>query len=441
MEETPVVLTVAGSDSGGGAGIQADLKTLEACGVFGASAVTALTAQNTVGVQAVEPVPAEFVSRQIDSVVDDLPVEAAKTGMLGEPDVVAEVASKVAEHDVDTVVDPVMVAESGDRLLTEGAEELLREELLPEAALVTPNAEEARVLTGTEVDTTDDLEEAAKALVEMGADAALVKGGHVEDDGSVVDVLHSDGATTELHKPRVETDDTHGTGCTLSSAIAAYLARDSSVEDAVAAAEDLIYRALEYGHGFGEGSAPVRHGVELSNQAQRHQVLKQVRKTLAELEDADVSPVVPEVGLNFAVATSYAVDEDDVAAFEGRMTRTSTGVASHGVALAASGHVARFLLATREHDPGLQAACNVRNTEEIRGAVSNRWNAVEFDRTGEPETVNTMEWSAAQAFQAATGTPDAVVDSGAVGKEPMVRLLADDPVELREMVVELADTV
>lgn len=441
MRELPVALTVAGSDSGGGAGIQADLKTMEACGVFATSAVTGLTAQNTRGVQGVEPVAAEFVESQIDSVVDDLDVDSMKTGMLGGAAVVEAVAWKTSEHGVPAVVDPVMVAESGDRLLDREAEEVVRDELVPEARLVTPNAAEAEVLTDVDVDDVDSLTEAGRVLVEEhGAAAALVKGGHLEGD-SVVDVLYTEDGVVEYRKPRVDTDDTHGTGCTLSSAVAAELAKGESLEDAVAAGEDLVYRAVKYAHDVGEGAGPVHHLALLRNEAGRYQAVSEVQDALSLFREHDVSPLVPEVGLNFAAAAPYAESEEEVAAFDGRLSRTGDGVDSHGVRLGASGHVARFLLAAREHDPALSAACNVRNTEELREAVAGRLDTVEFDRSGEPEDASTMEWSAAQAFEAADSTPEAVVDRGAVGKEPMVRLLSDDVGDLASTVVELADAV
>ncbi|MFD1688488.1 bifunctional hydroxymethylpyrimidine kinase/phosphomethylpyrimidine kinase, partial [Halolamina salifodinae] len=211
----PVALTVAGSDSGGGAGVQADLKTIEARGAFGASAITALTAQNTTGVRASTRTDPEMVREQIRAVADDLGVDAAKTGMLADAEVAAAAADELADADFPVVVDPVVVAQSGDRLLSEAGEAVLREDLLPAAALVTPNAPEAELLTGISVETPDDAREAGEALVGLGADAALVTGGHLDGE-TVVDVFVGD-EVREFRTPRVPDANSHGSGCTLSA--------------------------------------------------------------------------------------------------------------------------------------------------------------------------------------------------------------------------------
>jgi hydroxymethylpyrimidine/phosphomethylpyrimidine kinase len=259
-----VALTIAGSDSGGGAGIQADLKTFHAFGVFGTSAVTAITAQDTRRVHGVHAVPAAMVRAQIDAVVDDLAPAAVKSGMLATAGLVEIVAGAIEDHGLTTyVLDPVMVASSGDRLLEREAEAAVARRLVPLAALVTPNTHEAAMLTGVRVETTDGLREAARVLVERGAGAALVKGGHLDgpDDGEVVDVLW-DGARERVWRhPRVRTRHTHGTGCTLSAAVAAALARGLTLTDAVDAAVDYVARAIASAPGLGHGHGPVNHFV------------------------------------------------------------------------------------------------------------------------------------------------------------------------------------
>jgi hydroxymethylpyrimidine/phosphomethylpyrimidine kinase len=218
---SPVVLSIAGSDSGGGAGIQADLKTIEAGGGFGTTAITSVTAQNTTGVQGTHLLPTEEIAAQIRAVRDDFDVAAVKTGMLATSDVI-DLVTERAPGLPNLVVDPVMVSASGDRLLEPEAEDAY-EELIAEAALVTPNADEAAVLTGRDIDDPDAAAEAGRDLVEMGADAALVKGGHVPGD-EVVDVLVTADSVTTVRHDRIDTEATHGSGCTLSSAIATRLA-------------------------------------------------------------------------------------------------------------------------------------------------------------------------------------------------------------------------
>ena len=254
----PIALTIAGSDSGGGAGIQADLKTFHAHGVFGTSAVTAITAQNTLGVTAVHSIPLGVVRAQIEAVVSDLPPQALKSGMLATAELVEAVADAVESHGLPNfVLDPVMVATSGDRLLEADAEASLAARLLPLASVVTPNLHEAQILTGLEVRSVPEMRTAARALVELGAGAALVKGGHL--GGDAVDLLW-DGSEERLwRKPHLDTPHTHGTGCTLSAAIAAGLARDLPLINATERAVQWVARAIASAPGLGAGHGPVNH--------------------------------------------------------------------------------------------------------------------------------------------------------------------------------------
>jgi len=256
-----IVLTIAGSDSGGGAGIQADLKTFHRFGVFGTSAITAVTAQNTSGVRDWMALPPALVAAQIEAVATDLRPDAVKSGMLGNAAVIAAVAAGLETHGLRPyVLDPVMVASSGDALLERDAVGALRSSLLPLCDLVTPNAEEAMVLTGADVATMADQERAARRLVEEGAGAALVKGGHVSGE-EVVDVLF-DAATrvarTFRHR-RIDSRHTHGTGCTLSAAIAAHLALGLPLERAVETSLDYVHRAIAGAPGLGAGRGPLNH--------------------------------------------------------------------------------------------------------------------------------------------------------------------------------------
>lgn len=254
------VLIVAGSDSGGGAGIQADIKAVSAAGGYAATAVTALTVQNTLGVSAVHPVPLDIIEGQIRAVLDDIGADAIKTGMLATADVVRLVARvlKDAAADIPLVLDPVMVATSGDVLLAEDAITAVRGELLPLAALVTPNAPEAEKLTGLTVSNVGEQAEAGRALVAAGAQAALVKGGHLT--GPVVhDVLVTAKEMRVFESPRIDTTNTHGTGCTLASAIAARIALGQPLSEAVERAGRYLHEAIVRAPGFGAGHGPVDH--------------------------------------------------------------------------------------------------------------------------------------------------------------------------------------
>jgi hydroxymethylpyrimidine/phosphomethylpyrimidine kinase len=261
-EAVKIALTIAGSDSGGGAGIQADLKTFHQFGVFGMSVVTAVTAQNTLGVLAWEPMLPDLVARQINAVADDLPPLALKTGMLGSADVVAAVADAIARHGFSNyVLDPVMVATSGDRLLDRDAERWIARRLVPLATIVTPNLDEAAALVEEEVRTTEQMTRAGRALLRLGARAALVTGGHQVGD-EIVDVLVAEGGAIRCFAhPRIDTTSTHGTGCTLSAAIAAGLAQGRPLQQAVGDAVDFVQRAIAAAPGLGHGRGPLNHFV------------------------------------------------------------------------------------------------------------------------------------------------------------------------------------
>ena len=258
----PIALTIAGSDSGGGAGIQADLKTFSALGVYGASVITALTAQNTQAVRGILDVPTEFIAQQIDTVFEDLHVSAVKIGMLSQPAVIEVVAARLRAHDAALVVlDPVMIAKSGDALLAPEAVETLRTTLLCQAHLITPNLPEAGVLLDRPAPSDEvQMRAAARDLVALGAHNALVKGGHL-DGATNVDVLYDGTNFTRFENQRIDTPNTHGTGCTLSSAIAAGLARGLALTEAVAQAVTYVNAAIgaAVGQQIGRGHGPVHH--------------------------------------------------------------------------------------------------------------------------------------------------------------------------------------
>jgi hydroxymethylpyrimidine/phosphomethylpyrimidine kinase len=437
----PVVLSIAGSDSGGGAGVQADLKTIEAGGAFGTTAVTSVTAQNTTGVESTHVLPTAEIDAQCDAVVSDFDVAAVKTGMLATAEVVDLVADRVRAVAAPAVVDPVMVAASGDRLLASEAERAY-EALVAEATLVTPNADEAAVLTGIDPDGESEAREAGERLVELGADAALVKGGHVANESDdVVDVLvTADGVETFRH-PRVDTDATHGSGCTLSSAIATRLAHGDDVEAAVASGIDLLARAVRYNLDVGEGPGAVHHAVELRDRAARDDTAEAVERVVRAFVDRNVGPLVPEVGTNVAGATPYAERPDETAAVEGRITRTLSGAEpNRGVRFGASTHVARLLLAAREHDPDLRFAANLRHGDAVASALADLDGPVaEFDPAD--DRAGSVEWGVETAFDAVDGTPAAVVDRGNDATEAIAFVLARTPDALVDRTLAVLDAV
>jgi len=268
MSSKPVALTIAGSDSGGGAGIQADLKAMEANGVFGTSALAAVTAQNTEEVAQAHDLPPSLVAAQIDAVAEDMDVKAAKTGMLSAPEIIETVADRVSAHDLwPFVVDPVMISKTGFKLLQDDAIDTLVQELLPVATVVTPNVHEAEHLTEVEIKTPDDLYAAAEALLDHGPDAVLVKGGHFSGAEEALDVLVDGKTSRSFSAPRIDTKHTHGTGCTYASAIAAQLAKGHGLDDAIRRAKRYVTGTIRHALSLGHGRGPTNHFFHLDAEA------------------------------------------------------------------------------------------------------------------------------------------------------------------------------
>lgn len=253
-------LTIAGSDSGGGAGIQADLKTFTALGVYGMSVVTSVTAQNTVSVLGINDLPPEFVGLQMDAVLADIGADAAKIGMLSNANIVSAVARKLREHGQGNVVlDPVMVSKGGSVLMEEAAREAIKENLFGLVRIITPNIPEAEVITGLRIDSVAAMREAARAIKELGPECVVVKGGHLAGEPDAVDVLLDGEGFFELRAPRVDTKNTHGTGCTFSAAVCAALAKGASPREAVRAAKEYVTGAIESSFHLGAGNGPLNH--------------------------------------------------------------------------------------------------------------------------------------------------------------------------------------
>ena len=273
------ILTIAGSDSGGGAGIQADLKAITVLGGYGMSVVTALTAQNTMGVRGVHEVPASFVEEQIDAVLSDIGADAIKTGMLANPEIIKVVARKIRQYRVKkVVVDPVMVAKGGASLLRKEAEEALVHDLIPLALLVTPNLHEASVLTGLKIRSIQEMRRAARSIYEMGPRYVVVKGGHLK--GEAIDLLYDGKTFLEIRGPRIETKNTHGTGCTFASAITTFIARGDSVPEAVRKAKIFITLAIQSGLAIGKGTGPTNPFAYVLREMERYSCHSRTEKGL-----------------------------------------------------------------------------------------------------------------------------------------------------------------
>ncbi len=435
VTEPRCVLTIAGSDSGGGAGIQADLKTITVLGGFGMSAITALTAQNTREVQAVSAVAPEFVLRQIEAVASDLPIHAAKTGMLANREIVEAVAEGIGRFQIhNLVVDPVFISKGGHPLLAEDAVEALTRSLFPLAGLITPNLHEARILSGVEVDSEQERKEAARRLHGMGPGAVLIKGGHGKGR-EAEDLLFDGSGFQAFSAPRFDTPHTHGTGCTLSAAIATFLARGLELADAVGEAKRFITEAIRSSFPLGGGHGPTNHYAAGMRSVEQDRILGALSRAASKLwQNPSLTRLSPEVQSNMGYALPGATTHEEVAAFPGRIVRLPEGLAVvRPPAFGASRHIASVILAAMQHYPQLRSTMNICFSEEVlRKAQDQGLVAAGFDRAEEPKEVkdregSSLEWGTGAAMRSTSAPPDLVYDRGDVGKEPMVRILGTDP--------------
>ncbi len=436
--EVPCALTIAGSDSCGGAGVEADLKTFAAVGVFGTCAITAITAQNTKGVYEILPIPPSMVERQIEVVLEDISVKAAKTGMLYSKEIMEAVAKALDRHELRVVVDPVFRAGTGSLLVREEDKEALIEAVVPRSFVITPNKHEAEDMAQMKIRTIDDMKKAASIIGKLGAKAVVVKGGHLEG-ADVTDILYHDGEFKIFTKPRVEVE-AHGGGCTFSAAIAAYLALDYGVVEAVTKAEEFMQNAIAFGSRVGKGRVPVNPTASLFNEAEKHRVLEDVSEAAKMIEGhSEFLPYIAEVGTQVAMALPYASTKRHVAAVEGRIVKFGERARAVGCArFGASDHVARIILTAMKHDPLKRAALNLRYDQDLLEVFTKLRRVVSsFDRRLEPPEVKvkeggTLAWGVEEAIKAAGKVPDVVSDLGEVGKEPMIRVLGSSAMDVVE---------
>lgn len=439
----PCALTIAGSDSSGGAGIQADLKTFAALGVHGASVITAITSQSTKGISSVLEVKPSMVRSQMRSVLDDLRIDAIKIGMLYSEGIVRVVAEELGKLDIPVVVDPVLTAKCGTPLLRPSALPLFKRLIVPLATVITPNIYEVRVLTGTTVKKIEDAVKASEVLSELGAKSVVVKGGHLPTKDEVTDLLYVDGETTFFKHKRIKTSATHGTGCCFSSAIAAGLAKGKSIKEAVKSAEDFIIEAIRFGLSVGHGYGLVNP----SGNPERRKVLKDMSKAVETLEDhPEVADLVPEVQMNIAMAIPQARSIDDVVAIPGRIVRIFNRVkASSHPTFGGSRHVARALLTAMRYDRSMMAAMNIRYSKTILDVCGQLGFSRSFcDRKREPKKVREVEgastsWAVEEAIKAFGGNvPDVIHLTETVGKESIILVFGRSSTDVVTKVLKIA---
>ncbi len=440
----PRVLTVAGSDSGGGAGIQADLKTIAALGGYGMTAVTAVTVQNTLGVMDIHAMPADVVARQMEAVISDIGVDAMKTGMLSNAEIIRAVSRIIRRYRLSrVVVDPVMVAKGGTRLLAPEGEEMLRQELLPLAQVIVPNLPESEVLIKKKIRGWKGMQEAAALIQEMGAKTVLIKGGHLS--GDPIDVFFNGRKFYDFKGSRLITPHTHGTGCTLSAAIAAELAKGSSVLEAVERAKTFVTSAIQFSLPLGHGQGPVNPLAWATRERERYRVIQKLKQAFQILRQRKMGHLFPEVQSNLGYALPFAACPEDVAAFPGRFIHWGKEVGKVAdPEFGASRHIAKIILTAMRFDAEMRSAMNIRFGEELlirarrAGLTTARLdrNVVPGKRKRREDSF--LSWGVEGVLRKCRSTPDMIFDRGSMGKEPMIRVLGQDPEIVVAKIIRLA---
>ncbi|MFZ2070314.1 MAG: bifunctional hydroxymethylpyrimidine kinase/phosphomethylpyrimidine kinase [Halobacteriota archaeon] len=444
------VMTIGGSDCSGGAGIQADIKTFSALGVYGTSVLTAVTAQNSLGVQNKQELHVELVKSQFESIIGDMSVNYAKTGMLYSAAMTETVTSLLKKYCLPFVLDPVMNAGAGGVLMERDSVNTLIELLLPVCQVITPNVPEANAISGLEIKTVADAKEAAVTIHALGAPVVIITGGHLEREigaRKATDLIY-DGEFQALHDSYVNLRQgrvLHGAGCSFSAALAAELAKGENIRVAAAVAKRFVHDAITHGDVV-SGLVVVSQAYRMREDAERYYVLEDVKEAVRMMKAMKrVETVIPEVGTNIGMAIERAESEDDVAAVDGRIRPMREGINAGSVDFGMSSHVARLILAMMKHDSGKRSAINVKYTPELTAACKESGLVVaSFERAKEPvgEGEETMAWGVKEAVRnlernallpdergvRKNAVPDVIFDLGAVGKEPMVRIFGNTAV-------------
>jgi len=421
----PTALTIAGSDSSGGAGIQADLKSFYVAGVQGATAITTITAQNTQGIISIFPLPVEVVEAQIVAAIDDCQELVAKTGVL----YTSEIACRVADLSVEIplVVDPVMLSTTGHSISRNDLVDTVVRKLLPITDIITPNLYEAGILTGMDVKTLDGMRKACTILHDMGAANVLITGGHLKK--SATDILYDGRRFYSLTLPHLDRT-AHGSGCTLSAFIAAFISRGFEIRKAVERAKRYGWAAIHNAKSPGLGIDVVwqsNHPLPILN-GEKTIVWYALQTAINDLLGLLQPSLMPEVGINIAFALPGAVIHDDICSIAGRIVYTDTPTQVGECRFNVSRHVASIVLSAMQYDPSKRAAMNIAYSEtNLQACRDAKLTIGTFDRAQEPSGVSTMEWGTDQAIKNSGQVPDIVWDCGGGGKEAMIRIIGTEP--------------
>ncbi len=440
-------LTIAGIDSGGGAGVLADVKTFASFGVYGMAAVTAVTAQNTMEIRGIHALPPSMVEKQIRAAIDDIGVDAAKTGMLFDASIVRSVAKALRGHEFPLVVDPVMISKSGTRLLKENAIEALKKYIFGIATIITPNKDEAEVLAGFEINGMEDAIKAAEMIAKEGIEYVLIKGGHLREK-KAIDILYHNGKIKKYSKAWQQ-GCTHGVGCSFSAAITANLAKGKSVEDAIKIAEEYITIAIKHGARIGKGHCPVNHVAYMRIPYEKWNVYSTLKKAVDEIAKCkDFINFIPEVGTNFAYSLpkEFVDGIAAIAAVNGRIVKGKNVILKGEIEFGASRHLAKALMKAMEYDENVRAVMNIKYDEKIIRTAKKHFAVSYYDRREEPEKIKSKEgatvpWGVETAIKKAGKMPDLIYHKGDIGKEAMILIFGKNPIDVLKKFYKLKDSL
>jgi len=429
-------LTIAGTDSGGGAGVLADIKTFASFGVHGMAAITSVTAQNTLEVRAINDLPPNIVEQQIKAVADDIGVDAAKTGMLSNAEIIKSVAGVVKKYGFPLVVDPVMIAKSGAILLKEDAIETLIKYLIPNANLITPNRMEAEKLSNMEIKSIDDAIKSAEKISSYGIEYVLIKGGHLKEN-EAIDILYHNGEIKKYSKPWYH-GCTHGTGCSYSAAITANLAKGYEMEKAIEIAKEFITMGIKYGIKIGKGHCPVNQNAYIHIPAERWNAYISLKRAVASLLlYPELYRYIPEVGMNFAYSLpkEYSFDARDVVAIEGRIVKAGKKARVGEIKFGGSQHLAKAIFKAMEFNESIRSVMNIKYDKKIIKKAEENLIVSFYDRNEEPKDIKekegeTIPWGIENAIKKAKKMPDVIYHEGDIGKEPMILIFGKEPAEV-----------
>lgn len=441
-----VVLTIAGSDPSSGAGIQADLKSFSFLGLHGTTVVTCITSQNTQKVNEIQKLPIEIIENQIDILFEDFVIDAVKTGMLYDEEIIKCIAKKISQYELNPIVDPVMVATSGNNLYRKTFVKSLKKYLFPKTLILTANIPEAVKLTDMNISSIESMKKNCKNILSFGPKYVLIKGGHLKNQYAI-DILYDGNNFHEFLLPLIPNKKAHGSGCSLSAIITGLIALGEKPFNAVKKAKYIIWDMINQGYIPGKGSDVLNHFGEISIPSsyinnEYFDVWFELKNTIQKLISILPPSIIPEVGMNFAYALKNAKKLKEICAVSGRIIKSKDkAIICGNIEFGSSQHVASIILAVISLNINIRSAINIRYSKELIELCKHAEFSIDsFDRKNEPQNItSTMDWGTKHVISKIGYVPDVIYDLGSIGKEPMIRVLGNNPEDVLNKLKKLIE--